>query len=135
MNILMDNMWSNGPPNDTTDTGMRLFQRNMDCARDIIHQKFQERGDSPVHPGNLLLKGDCFNQSSENDMFSVFPLTNQLQDMETAEKGKLNATVGNKSTDRSEAISLLDREVVMNVDLTREKPMKSCRQWFFRIQS
>uniref|UniRef100_A0A5B7AUV9 Putative squamosa promoter-binding-like protein 7 n=1 Tax=Davidia involucrata TaxID=16924 RepID=A0A5B7AUV9_DAVIN len=110
MKILMNNMKLNDPPNGTTDT--RLFQRNMDHARDILLQKFQERGDSLVH--------------SENDMFSVFPFTNQLQEMEIAEKGKLNVMVGSTSIDRSEAVSLLDREVVMNVDLIKEQPMKSC---------
>ncbi|KAA8548538.1 hypothetical protein F0562_000195 [Nyssa sinensis] len=128
MQILMDDMKSNGPANGNADNDTRLFQRHMDHARDTVYHKFQEKGDSVANPVNLLSKGHCFNQSYGNYLHSLFPFTNQ--DTETAAEGELDAMVGFTSKDRSEAVALLNREVVMNVDLIKEQPRKPCSRIF-----
>ncbi|XP_059649094.1 squamosa promoter-binding-like protein 7 [Cornus florida] len=118
MTIWLDNMKLNTSANGTADTDMSPLQRNIDRARDIIGQKFQKEGDSVVYSGRFLLKEDCFKQSSEKGMLSIVPITNQEMEM------------GLMSADTSEKASLLNGEVVMNVNLFKEQPRKTCSRIF-----
>ncbi|CAL5415847.1 unnamed protein product [Camellia sinensis] len=142
----MDCMKLNKLTNGSGDTDMKLLQSNLDHAREILCQRFQEKGD----PVNLDQKGNCLYRSSQIDMPSVsffdqvffiwihvkldLDLTAigdefwhlKLQGTETTETGNLDAEAGSSSQDLVGNLPLLNREVVMNMNLMKKRPGKSC---------
>lgn len=50
----------------------------------------------------------------------------ELQDTKISANGGLAAMASSTSTDRSETVSLLNREVVMNMNSIKDQPRKSC---------
>lgn len=53
-----------------------------------------------------------------------------LQDLEERTNGKLRAMTASTSFTRSETVPLLNREIIMNVNLNKECPRKSCSPIF-----
>ncbi|GMP76814.1 hypothetical protein CsSME_00033330 [Camellia sinensis var. sinensis] len=115
----MDCMKLNKLTNGSGDTDMKLLQSNLDHAREILCQRFQEKGD----PVNLDQKGNCLYRSSQIDMPSVSFFD---QGTETTETGNLDAEAGSSSQDLVGNLPLLNREVVMNMNLMKKRPGKSC---------
>ncbi|THG02978.1 hypothetical protein TEA_011470 [Camellia sinensis var. sinensis] len=121
----MDCMKLNKLTNGSGDTDMKLLQSNLDHAREILCQRFQEKGD----PVNLDQKGNCLYRSSQIDMPSVSFFDQwhlKLQGTETTETGNLDAEAGSSSQDLVGNLPLLNREVVMNMNLMKKRPGKSC---------
>ncbi|PSS33929.1 Squamosa promoter-binding-like protein [Actinidia chinensis var. chinensis] len=127
MENMMDNMNLNSLANGIVDTDMKLLQSNLDHAREILCQRFQEKVDSAQHSGNLVQQGNCFNRCSQIDTHSTLLFD---QDMEAMERGNLVAVAGPNSQDQCVKLPLLNREVVMSVNFTEERPRKSCNRIF-----
>lgn len=122
LKVLIDNMDLNIQVNGATDTDLRLLYKYMDHASKILHQKLHSSGGLVLHSGNSVTKGDhpsCFH----NNMLPViFP----PEDTKISANSGLAAMASSTSTDRSETVSLLNREVVMNMNSIKEQPRKSC---------
>lgn len=76
MNIVLNNSLATGVADDTD---MRLCQRKINRARDILCQNLQKKVSSIVLVSDLVPKEENLNQSSENNMLSVVPVTNQVR--------------------------------------------------------
>ena len=61
------------------DTDLRLCQRKINCARDILCQNLQKKVSSIVLVSDLVPKEENFNQSSENNVLSLVPVTYQVR--------------------------------------------------------
>lgn len=77
---LMDSVEMNSPHSGTTEADMRLLQKYMNHAHDILHQKFQNSGDLVVQPGSLVQKEDLISQSlSCFQRKQLFPFRTQVR--------------------------------------------------------
>ena len=63
LKTLMDNVEINNPNSGSIDADMRLLQKYMDHARDILCQKLQDSGVSQLELESLVHKGDVISQS------------------------------------------------------------------------
>uniref|UniRef100_A0AB39A6L8 Squamosa promoter-binding protein n=1 Tax=Actinidia deliciosa TaxID=3627 RepID=A0AB39A6L8_ACTDE len=129
MENMMDNLNLNSLANSIVDTDMKLLQSNLDNAREILCHRLQEKGDSAQDSGNLVQQGGCFNRCSQIDTLSA-SFFDQLQDMEATERGNLDAVAGQNSQDQCVNLPLLNREVVMSMNLVGERQRKSCNRLF-----
>ncbi|KAF8401584.1 hypothetical protein HHK36_012529 [Tetracentron sinense] len=125
LKFVMDKVELHSPINRTDDADMRLFQKYINHAREVVCQRLQQSGGLVLQSGNSVPEGDCFSQScTKNDELFVVPSTNQ--DMEMREEAKLGAMVTSDFSDSSETVPLVYEEVVMNVNLVKVPPRKSC---------
>lgn len=77
---LMDSVEMNSPHSSTTEADMRLLQKYMNQAHDILHRKFQNSGDLVVQPGSLVQKEDLMSQSlSCFQRKQLFPFRTQVR--------------------------------------------------------
>lgn len=112
LKILMDNLELNGTVNGVNDGDMRLFEKNVNHARDVLCWKLEKSRDSVV-------------QLQYSEMPSIGHVSSQkLQDKEMGANGK------SKVMGESECVPLLGGEVVMNVMHIKELPRKSCHRIF-----
>ncbi|KAI8561527.1 hypothetical protein RHMOL_Rhmol04G0347100 [Rhododendron molle] len=125
--ILMDHTKLNKLAYGIGDSDMELLQGNLEHARDILCQRLQPNGDSVLHSGFVVQKGDSLCRSSQADMLSI---TCSDQEMEATERGNLDARAGSNSEDQSLSLPLLSREVVMRMNLIKERPRMSCSRVF-----
>ncbi|KAL2530713.1 Squamosa promoter-binding-like protein 7 [Forsythia ovata] len=107
-----------------SDADMKLFRRNMDNARNILHQKLEEKEYQVMHAAD----GNFSSQSSQHDSRSSVPATNQGLERE---KNKLESRVVLPSLDESATVPLLNGEVLMSINL-KEMPGKACSHLFTR---
>ncbi|KAL2506723.1 Squamosa promoter-binding-like protein 7 [Abeliophyllum distichum] len=107
-----------------SDADMKLFCRNMDNARNILHQKLEEKEYPVMHAAD----GNFSSQSSQHISRSSAPATNQGLERE---KNKLESRVVLPSLDESATVPLLNGEVIMSVNL-KEMPGKFCSRLFTR---
>lgn len=63
LKTLMDSVEMNSPHSGTIEADMRLLQKYMNRAYDILHLKFQNSGALVVQPGSLAHKLDLISQS------------------------------------------------------------------------
>ncbi|KAG5554897.1 hypothetical protein RHGRI_012454 [Rhododendron griersonianum] len=124
---LMDHTKLNKLAYGIADSDMELLHGNLEHARDILCQRLQSNGDSVLHSGNLVQKGDSLCRSSQADMLSI---TCSDQEMEATQRGNLDARAGSNSQDQSLSLPLLSREVVMRMNLIKERPRMSCSRVF-----
>ncbi|KAK3011371.1 hypothetical protein RJ639_012080 [Escallonia herrerae] len=110
------------------DADMRTYLMNMNHARAILREKLQRKVNPLLHSRIPLPIGDCFNQSSENAKVRKIIIL-QLKDIDNT-KNKLDAVACLTDPGRSATVRLLNGEVVMNVNYSRERPIKSCSQLF-----
>ncbi|XWS53700.1 hypothetical protein CRYUN_Cryun10bG0022800 [Craigia yunnanensis] len=115
--------------NGANDSDIRLLQKYMDSASDIISNKLQ-KGGSPVFLSEYIERErNWYSQSSfRKDELSVVP--NVSQDLEERSNGKLRAMMASTSFTRSETLPLLNKEIIMNVNLSKECSRKSCSPIF-----
>lgn len=79
LEIILSSKSGNGY-NGGNDADLRLLQKYMDYAREILKQKLDETGGLRLHSKNLILKEDFVSQSCfPNDVHSVFPLSSQVR--------------------------------------------------------
>ncbi|XWS13986.1 hypothetical protein CRYUN_Cryun36dG0085300 [Craigia yunnanensis] len=115
--------------NGTNDSDIRMLQIFMDYARDILSNKLQ-KGENPVLISeNIEQEKNWYPQSSfKNDELSV--VTNVSQDLEERTNGKLQTMMASTTFTRSETVPLLNKEIIMNVNLSKECPRKPCSPIF-----
>ncbi|XVE82016.1 hypothetical protein DITRI_Ditri15bG0113100 [Diplodiscus trichospermus] len=126
LKIVVDKTGFNG----TNDSDIRLIQKYMDYARDILSNKLQ-RGESPVLLSEHIEqeRNWCSQSSFNNDELSVV-VPNVSQDFEEITSGKLQTMMASATVTRSETLPLLNKEIIMNVNLSKECPRKSCSPVF-----
>ncbi|KAG8636650.1 hypothetical protein MANES_15G019100v8 [Manihot esculenta] len=108
---------------DMNDSEMSLLQKYMDSASDICHQKVKKRD-------GLAIQWECAVDESEFrcseiDMPSVAPFMNEVSDLEKSSNSnrKTGEMLNSSAVDR---VPLLSEELVMNVNLRKECPTRSC---------
>ncbi|XVE65696.1 hypothetical protein DITRI_Ditri08aG0020300 [Diplodiscus trichospermus] len=111
------------------DSDIRLLQKYMDYARDILCDELQ-KGESPVLLSECIERERSWYSQSHlrKDELSVAP--NVSQDLEERTNGKLQAKMASTTFTRSETVPLLNKEIIMNVNLSKECPRKSCSPIF-----
>ncbi|KAK8548703.1 hypothetical protein V6N13_054518 [Hibiscus sabdariffa] len=115
--------------NGTNNSDMMLLRKYMDCARDILNNKLQ-RGERPVLLSECIERdGNWFSRSSFiNDGLSTVP--NGSQDLKERTSDKFRTVMASTTLTGSEAVPLLNEEVIMNVNISKECPRKSCSPIF-----
>ncbi|XP_022721858.1 squamosa promoter-binding-like protein 7 [Durio zibethinus] len=118
LKIVVDKTGFNG----ANDSDIRLLRKYMNYARDILGNKHQ-KGAGPVLLSEYIeQERNLYSQSSfTNDELSVVP--NVSQDSEERTNGKLQTTMASTTFTRNE-------EIIMNVNLSKECPRKSCSPIF-----
>ncbi|PRQ39023.1 putative transcription factor SBP family [Rosa chinensis] len=119
LNTLMDNVEINNPDSGSIDADMRLLQKYMDCARDILSQKLQSSGVSVVEPGSLVQKQDLISQSLSRFQSKQHFLIH-TQDTEIIVDGKMDAMLGSTSNERSETLPLLNKKAATKANLIKQ---------------
>lgn len=125
MKIMMNNIESNTAVNGISDSDMGLLLKYMDYARGILCQKVKKDEGPMQHSGNIVPKMISSSQSCLQAN-SLVPSTKQ----DLRSNDKIGAVMGSATVDRCEVVPLLNREVVMNVNLIKELPRKSCSPIF-----
>ncbi|XVF38595.1 hypothetical protein REPUB_Repub20aG0115800 [Reevesia pubescens] len=111
--------------NGTNDSDTRLLHKHMDCARDILSNKLQKGESQFLLSDSIERERNWYSKSSfKNDDLSVVP--NVSQDLEERTNGKLQTMMASTTFTRSETAPLLNKEIIMNVNLSKECPRKSC---------
>ncbi|XP_058001002.1 squamosa promoter-binding-like protein 7 isoform X2 [Hevea brasiliensis] len=112
LKIIVDEMEKTRVMYGISDFEMSLLQKYMDGASDILHQKVKQSDNVDERD---------FRRCSETDMPSVAPFTNE--DLEKNSNEKLRVMANSSASDRT---PLLSKEVVVNVNLGKERPNRSC---------
>ncbi|KAJ4835237.1 hypothetical protein Tsubulata_049435 [Turnera subulata] len=121
LKIIMDKLEVYRVVNSTSDDDVRLLQKYMDYASDVVHRNCKAES-SVLHPQFLYesksICGSCCTRET--------PLvTSTSEDLEERPEGKLESAACSTSIVGSEETPLLKREVVMNMNLIKERPSKS----------
>lgn len=110
LNIIKDATMPYNYDNTSGNADMKLFQKNMEHAQRIVHQKLQHVGE---HDPCLVEKEEYQSERyGENDTHSAVPSTSE--EMDTAKKkslGSINAAF----RESNEATPLINKDVVMNL--------------------
>ncbi|KAL6185912.1 hypothetical protein ACLB2K_042034 [Fragaria x ananassa] len=118
LKTLMDNVEINNPNSGSIDADMRLLQKYMDHARDILCQKLQDSGVSQLELESLVHKGDVISQSlSCIQSKQHFPI--HTQDTEITVDGKMDVMSGSTSNEKSETLPLLNKKAAMKVNFIK----------------
>lgn len=75
MKVVMDNCLTTG----IADADMRVYQRNINQATDILGQKLPQKVDSTLLVRNLIPEENDFDQRFENDELSLVSVSNQVR--------------------------------------------------------
>ncbi|CAI9765898.1 unnamed protein product [Fraxinus pennsylvanica] len=119
MKTVTDKYLVMGVPN----ADMMLLQKILHNARNILHQKLQEKDYTVTH----VTDGNDSSQTSQNDLPIDVQFANQGS--EKTAKDKLEARIISPPLEESATVPLLSREVVTNLNL-KEKPGKPCGRLF-----
>ncbi|KAE8723385.1 sugar transporter ERD6-like 16-like [Hibiscus syriacus] len=113
----------------TNNADITLLRKYMDYARDILDSKLQ-KGERPVLISEYIEReGKWFSRSSfTHDGLSIVP--NGSQDLEEITSDKFRTMMASTTLTESEAVPLLNKEVILNVNLDKEFPRKSCSPIF-----
>ncbi|GLT42027.1 hypothetical protein SLA2020_160510 [Shorea laevis] len=139
LKIMMDKMGLNGAVsgiNDAVsginDADMRLLQKYVDDAQLILNNKLQKSESSSLLSEYNIIESYCCQSSSEGEKLSVVPIGEPIVDqkLETRTKGRWGMLLGSNTPHRTETLPLLNKEVVMNVNVSKEWPRKSCSPAF-----
>ncbi|KAG8658768.1 hypothetical protein MANES_03G189400v8 [Manihot esculenta] len=115
LKIILDEMEKKRVLYGISDSDMSLLQKHMDSASNILQQKVKQSDDVDERD---------FRGCSESDMPSVASFNNE--DLEKSSNGKLGIMENSSAVVKSDRIPLLSKDVVMNVNLSKERPNKSC---------
>lgn len=127
MKILMDNIELNSAVNGISDSDMGQLLKYMDYAREILCQKVKKNEGPMQHSENIVLK---MISSSQSCLQGNLLVPSTKQDLVIRSNDKVGAVMGSATVDRCEVVPLLNREVVMDVNLIKEWPRKSCSHIF-----
>ncbi|XP_011071504.1 squamosa promoter-binding-like protein 7 [Sesamum indicum] len=94
----------------TSDSDMRLLQKNMDIAQHRLAHKLMVKDISVIPAGH----GNFYSHSCQNDTVSVIPAANQV--VQRMVKNMLGLNVPSPSLDESLTLPLLKQEVIMDVN-------------------
>jgi len=122
LNIVISDMKSNSTVNGS-DADLSLLQKHIDNARDILHKKNNTSESSVVQSGSAS-RGNSISESHSQDNVLSIPFNSQGTGI--ISNAKLEAVRCSTSSERSETVPLLSREVIMNVNHVKEWPRKSC---------
>lgn len=126
LKILMNSV--NKPISGTDDIDIKLFQKNVDLASDILCKNLKKNRGLFLQ-SQTVPKGDQLSQNcSKDDILSFAPNCNQ--DKERKLDGKFGQTAAGLPLDGKDKVPLLNGEVIMNVSHTKELPRKSSRHVF-----
>ncbi|GAV63375.1 SBP domain-containing protein [Cephalotus follicularis] len=120
--IILDRMRSNNVLNGITEEDVRLLQKYMDNAKEILNLKFQRSEDLIVCSECTEPKEKCGSRSCSWSNLPSVLIPNQ--DAVIRANDKLGLVAGPTILDRSETVPLLNREVVMNINLVKEWPRR-----------
>ncbi|CAK7332905.1 unnamed protein product [Dovyalis caffra] len=110
--------------NGTSDANMRLLQSYMDYASNILHEKL-ERSEVLKHhleysgQENNCISGSCCGSDMSSGALSS-------ENLGQRPSGGLAVVENSNSIVRSDELPLLNRDVVMTMNLINERPKKSC---------
>ncbi|MBA0555589.1 hypothetical protein Golob_025760 [Gossypium lobatum] len=114
--------------NGTDDPDTRLLKKYMDYGRDILNNKLQE-GERPVLLSEYIEQEGKWNSQSNLKNDGLF-VPNGSQDLGGRTNAKFQTMMASTTLTRSETVPLLNKEIVMNVNLSKELPRKSCSTIF-----
>ncbi|MBA0710605.1 hypothetical protein Golax_009882 [Gossypium laxum] len=114
--------------NGTDDPDTRLLKKYMDYGRDILNNKLQE-GERPVLLSEYIEQEGKWNSQSSLKNDGLF-VPNGSQDLGGRTNAKFQTMMASTTLTRSETVPLLNKEIVMNVNLSKELPRKSCSTIF-----
>ncbi|XP_052483999.1 squamosa promoter-binding-like protein 7 isoform X3 [Gossypium raimondii] len=114
--------------NGTDDPDTRLLKKYMDYGRDILNNKLQE-GERPVLLSEYIEQEGKWNSQSSLKNDGLF-VPNGSQDLGERTNAKFQTMMASTTLTRSETVPLLNKEIVMNVNLSKELPRKSCSTIF-----
>ncbi|GLT59668.1 hypothetical protein SLA2020_324760 [Shorea laevis] len=131
LKIMIDKMGLTGAVSSTNEADMRLLQKYVDNAQDIVNKKLRKSERSVLLSEYNVIENHCFQSSSKCETLSVLPIADQIidQELETRTKSRLGVLLGS-SRHRTDTLPLLNKEVVMNVKVSKEWPRKSCNPVF-----
>ncbi|GLT99230.1 hypothetical protein SLE2022_166820 [Rubroshorea leprosula] len=131
LKIMIDKMGLTGAVSSTNEADMRLLQKYVDNAQDILNKKLRKSERSVLLSEYNVIENHCFQSSSKCETLSVVPIADQIidQELETRTKSRLGVLLGS-SRHRTDTLPLLNKEVVMNVNVSKEWPRKSCNPVF-----
>ncbi|EEF45453.1 squamosa promoter-binding-like protein 7 [Ricinus communis] len=107
----------------SSDADMKLLQKHVDWAWNILYQKVKKR-DGLLLQWECTIQGRSSGKCSDGDGPSVAPFTSE--DLEKSSTGKLGLIANTSDFVRSDKVPLLNKEVVMNVNLVKDRPNQSC---------
>ncbi|KAL1111474.1 hypothetical protein V6Z11_D02G061900 [Gossypium hirsutum] len=114
--------------NGTDDPDTRLLKKYMDYGRDILNNKLQE-GERPVLLSEYIEQEGKWNSQSSLKNDGLF-VPNGSQDLGERTNAKFQTMMASTTLTRSETVPLLNKEIVMNVNLSKDLPRKSCSTIF-----
>ncbi|XVF66316.1 hypothetical protein PTKIN_Ptkin10aG0025600 [Pterospermum kingtungense] len=115
--------------NRTNDSDVRLLQKYMTHARDVLGNKLQ-KGESPLLFSEYIdRERNWFSKNIfQKEELSV-PNVSQDSD-ERTNSNKLRAMIASTTSTRIETVPLLNKEIVMNVNIGKECSRNSCSPIF-----
>ncbi|MBA0827781.1 hypothetical protein Goarm_012529, partial [Gossypium armourianum] len=114
--------------NGTDDPDTRLLKEYMDYGRDILNNKLQE-GERPVLLSEYIEQEGKWNSQSSLKNDGLF-VPNGSRDLGERTNAKFQTIMASTTLTRSETVPLLNKEIVVNVNLSKELPRKSCSTIF-----
>ncbi|TYJ14405.1 hypothetical protein E1A91_A10G116400v1 [Gossypium mustelinum] len=115
----------------TNDSDVRLFQKYMNHARDILSNELQ-KGEIPVFRSEYIEqeRNQVSQSSFDNNELSIVPNISQVLEERTS---KLQTVMAAPTP--SETVPLLNKEIIMNVNLSKDYSRKSCGFATMRLRS
>ncbi|GMI69828.1 SQUAMOSA PROMOTER BINDING PROTEIN-LIKE 7, squamosa promoter binding protein-like 7 [Hibiscus trionum] len=118
----------------TNDSDIILLQKYMNYARDILSDELQ-KGEIPEFCSEYIERErNQLSQSSfENDELSIVPKFSQVLEEKTNDK--LQTMMARTTSCRSETVPLLNKEIIMNVNPSKDCTRTSCSFVTTRLRS
>ncbi|MBA0700432.1 hypothetical protein Goari_026750, partial [Gossypium aridum] len=115
----------------TNDSGVRLLQKYMNHARDILSDELQ-KGEIPVFRSEYIEqeRNQASQSSFDNNELPIVPKISQVLEERTSKLQTIMA-----APTPSETVPLLNKEIIMNVNLSKDYSRKSCGFATMRLRS
>ncbi|XP_012455433.2 squamosa promoter-binding-like protein 7 isoform X1 [Gossypium raimondii] len=115
----------------TNDSGVRLLQKYMNHARDILSDELQ-KGEIPVFRSEYIEqeRNQVSQSSFDNNELPIVPKISQVLEERTSKLQTIMA-----APTPSETVPLLNKEIIMNVNLSKDYSRKSCGFATMRLRS
>ncbi|XP_012069443.1 squamosa promoter-binding-like protein 7 isoform X2 [Jatropha curcas] len=106
-----------------SDSDMELLQKYMDWANNMLLKK-AKKSDGLAFQWACTVEEGGSQRFSRSDVHSAAPFNSE--DLESSSDGKSGVMENSSAVVRSEKVPLLSKEVVMDVNVIRGRPNKSC---------